>query len=381
MPPEFLQLIETYEGNRVNVHNIFGGEGRRIVPRNDPQYEARLARVLEFLADVQEGRRPVAQLREAMTTSDFPYLFGDALDRQMIAAYRAPLGPEYAWRDYCRIGQVKDFRPVKRFSFSGLTARLDQVKEKGEYPEEALDETPYSYAVRKYGRKTDVSWEAFVDDDLGAFRDIPAAFAQAAQNTEYYQFTSLWAANATLFSAGHGNKGTGALSEPNLIVGLAALDTQTDPAGAPIMINNKYLVVPPQLQVTARKLVKSVTLAYAGGAGAAPEGYPTINVLALLSLDIRVNPWLPLVDLTHGTTGWYLFGDPKDGAAVEFGFLRGYEDPQIFMKASNALRVGGGEATPFDGDFDNDDLWYKLRHVCGGTTLDYRYAYHSDGSA
>jgi hypothetical protein len=378
--PEFLQLLETYRGNAINVRTIFGGEGRRIVPHDDPQYQARLAEAVTFIADVMAGRRPVSQLREAMTTSDFPYLFGDALDRQLLAAYQAPLGPDYEWRDYCRIGTAPDFRTVKRFSLSGLTARLETVKEKGEYPLAALDETPYTYAVKKFGRLADVSWEAFVDDDLGAFKDIPNRFAQAAKNTEFYEFTNLWAANLTLFSAGHANLGHGVMSEANLIVGLGAMDAQTDPEGAPIMINKKYLVVPPQLQFAARKLVKSVTLVYAGGAGATPDSYPTINILALLNLEVRINPWLPLIDLTHGTTGWYLFADKADGAAVEMGFLKGYEQPQIFMKSSNAQRVGGGEVTPFDGNFEDDDIWYKLRAVCGGTTLDYRYAYMSDGT-
>jgi hypothetical protein len=379
--PEFLQLLETYHGAQISVQNIFGGEGRRVVPRDDPEYEHRLAEAINFIADIREGRRPVQQLREAMTTSDFPYLFGDALDRQMVAAYRAPLGPDYEWRNqYCHIGSVPDFRQVKRFSFSGLQSRMSEVKEKEAYSEAAQDEARYVYAVAKYGRKADISWEAFIDDDLGAFKSIPDAFAQAGKNTEFYEFTALWAANGTFFAAGHNNLGHGVLSEANLITGLGAMDAQTDPTGSPIMINKKYLVVPPQLQFTARKLVKSVTLVYAGGAGAAPDSYPTINILALLNLEVRINPWLPIVDASHGTTGWYLFADPADGVAVEFGYLRGYEDPQIFMKASNAMRVGGGEATPFDGDFDNDDVWYKVRCVCGGTTMDYRYAYMSDGT-
>ena len=377
---EFLELIETYRGNQVNVANIFGGEGRRIVPKNTPEYEARFAKALEFIADVQEGRRPVQQIREAMTTSDFPFLFGDALDRQMLAAYQAPLGPEYEWRDYCRIGTVPDFRTVKRFSFTGLTARLTKVGQKEEYPESARDEAKYEYAISKFGRKADIAWEAFIDDDLGAFRDIPAAFATAAKNTDFYEFSALWVANATLFSAGHSNKGTGVLNEANLGLAIQAMRSQKDPSGSPILIQPRYLVVGPSKEIAARKLLQSLVLTYAGGAGASPSAYPTANVVAQLGLVLKINPWIEIIDATNGATSWYLFADKANVAAVEMGFLRGYEDPQIFMKAANALRIGGGEVSPFDGDFDDDDIWYKLRHCNGGATLDYRGAYWSDGT-
>ncbi len=37
-----------------------------------------------------------------------------------------------------------------------------------------------------------------------------------------------------------------------------------------------------------------------------------------------------------------MFGEPSLGAAVEFAFLSGYEDPEICMKASDKVTLGGG---------------------------------------
>jgi len=48
------------------------------------------------------------------------------------------------------------------------------------------------------------------------------------------------------------------------------------------------------------------------------------------------------------------------------------------MKAPDAIKVGGG-ADVFAGSFATDDIEYKVRHVIGGTTLDYRYALASEG--
>jgi hypothetical protein len=51
-----------------------------------------------FVADDLEGRRPLHHLREAMTTSDFPLLFADILDRQLLANYEATVP---TWQNFC----------------------------------------------------------------------------------------------------------------------------------------------------------------------------------------------------------------------------------------------------------------------------------------
>jgi hypothetical protein len=56
-------------------------------------------------------------------------------------------------------------------------------------------------------------------------------------------------------------------------------------------------------------------------------------------------------------------------------FLRGYEAPEIVMKASDKITAGGGQLSPFSGDFDTDDIKYRVRAVMGGSRLDPRFAY------
>ena len=60
--------------------------------------------------------------------------------------------------------------------------------------------------------------------------------------------------------------------------------------------------------------------------------------------------------------------------------LRGHEEPEIFMKNPNAIKIGGGQ-DPFNGDFDYDSVEYKVRHVCGAAVADYRGSYASTGAA
>ena len=108
---------------------------------------------------------------------------------------------------------------------------------------------------------------------------------------------------------------------------------------------------------------------------------PTTNVIAQYGLQLIINPWIPIIVTTgtFGQTTWALFSDPAEIAAAEFGLLAGHESPELFMKASNQARVGGGVAGPMDGDFETDNIFYKVRHVLGGVTLSGRAGYASDG--
>src|SRR5690606_41289068 len=93
------------------------------------------------------------------------------------------------------------------------------------------------------------------------------------------------------------------------------------------------------------------------------------------------DPYIPVIDTTNGHTSWYLFSDPRRIHAAEYAYLRGYEQPQVFKRAPNAMRLGGGQV---EEDFDTDSTGYKVRHVVGGSHANaaggWRAAYWSDGS-
>jgi hypothetical protein len=97
-------------------------------------------------------------------------------------------------------------------------------------------------------------------------------------------------------------------------------------------------------------------------------------------LTLHVNPYLPVIDTTHGDTAWYIFPDPSEIFCMVLARLRGHEEPEIFMKNPNAIKIGGGQ-DPFNGDFDYDSVEYKVRHVCGAAVADYRGSYASTGAA
>jgi hypothetical protein len=167
------------------------------------------------------------------------------------------------------------------------------------------------------------------------------------------------------------------LTITNLQDACEAMAAFQDAGGEPILNRPKYLVVPPALEFTARAILTSATKMWidqAGGAAAVP--YPMANVIAQAGLVLVIDPYLPVIDTVNGATGWYLFADPSDISAIEFAHLAGHETPEICMKASDKVLVGGGAISPMSGDFDTDNILYRVRICAGACKLDWRATFY-----
>jgi len=327
------------------------------------------------------------RIKEALTTSDFPLLFGDVLDRQVLAAYKATAP---VWKAYSKQSTVKDFKTAYRYAITGGDGMLDRVAEKGEYLASDREESKYDLSVLKYGRQFDISYEALINDDLGALKDTPDRFARAAIRTEHTIVARLYANLTTnvahvnggpLYStvAGEVNEVAALLTIANLEAGVESMSGVLDAQGMPIMTRAKYLVAPPALEMTARQILTSSSKVWSDNAGG-PVAYPTNNVIAQYGLQLIVDPYLPAAATFNATNAsansqWYLFADPGECAALEVAHMSGHERPEICMKASDKVSVGGGAIGPLTGDFATDNVFYRVRLIFGGARLDWRATY------
>ena len=368
---ELMKLMEDWNGY-ATLSDVNKGEG----------YEQKLAETLDLLSNARglPTHKHQYLLREAMTTSDFPYLFGDVLDRQLLATYKA-VPP--VWKAFTRQSTVPRIYPQVggyRFQFHGGDQYLAEVAQKGEYLASDREEERYPISVKKYGRQFDISWETLINDDLGALKDTPNRFAMAAMRTEHRQVTTIYAsdvnthvANANLYQVGV-NAAATLLSINALEVGIQTMNMFTDEGGEPILATPKFLVVPPALEFTARQILTSATKNVATGVAGVP--YPTANVVANLGLTLIVDKYLPIVNTgADQHTQWYLFSDPSDIAAIEAAHLSGHERPEVCMKASDKVTVGGGAIGPMAGDFATDNVLYRVRLVFGAAPIDWRATY------
>jgi hypothetical protein len=328
-------------------------------------------------------------MKEAENTTDFPILFGTVLERQLLAKYQIAK-PD--WRNYIKTGTQNDFRKANLIGVYGLQSNLSEVAERGEYKGDNLKDGKVENVLKKYGRQFPLSWESLINDDLGAFADNAERLANAALRTEFYQATKLIAMSTgphtSLFGApithpidGQDvtNKGTAAFSADALGVAITAMRQFKDADGEPIIIEGFELVAPPALELAVYKALSPGSLIGFGG------GTNTVttseNVLMKMNITPHINPYLPIIDTTHGNTAWYLFARLSSGAAAQMNFLRGHENPEIVQKASDKVSVGGGAVSALEGDFDSDTVIWRVRHILGGTQVDPRFAYASDGTA
>jgi hypothetical protein len=399
-PTSALARLGEYAGGTADAatDRIYGTEGVRVSRRQrrneDPTYQRRFGSMMRLYEDVVAGDRYAAlRFQEAMSTSDFTNLFGDIIDRQLLAAYQTQ---PVQWDAIARRGRVRDFRTVKRFTLDGGEATLDAVKELAEYPMRSVADGAYSYKVGKYGDVIAVSWETLVNDDLDAMSQLPQKLGNAARRTEERFAATLFSGSggpdATFFSTAHKNiinptvVGSGSITNPPLSISavqlaMQVLGQQVDSDGGPIYVEGVVLVVPPALKVPAMNIVNAVEiLAASGGGDGTGNDQLRVNNWMTGGIRVVVNPWLPIINTTSGNTAWYLFADPSVGRpALEVGFLIGHETPELWVRSPNAMRVGGGPVAPEEGDFEHDAVQYRVRHVLGGVLMDPKSALSSTG--
>jgi hypothetical protein len=375
-----------------------GEDGMRRHRRGGPRPEGWASRLNEFQElwnrDGKWRHKTDAEwtvgLEESIGTDDFPEVFGDSLDRALLARYAGlgrPLDPIFMKKT------LKDFRTAKVFRIDGSVKRLQVVGEYGVYGETPRLESKYELLLKKYGKRFRFSFEAFKNDDLGIFDDVPADLAESAVNTEaWLQTATFWDANGPLdaffahATEGQGGVSSNALSVANLGAAAAAMRGNAsgfrNNEGEPFNNEPGFLVVGPALEYTARQILDSTEVEHVltGSTDVARAEFGKKNTVGTtLNLMLIVDPWIPVV-VTTGTlanTTWALFSRTVSPGA--FGRPQWSEAPELFMKGPDQSRVGGGATSPFDGSFESDDIQYKVRHGADTVALDPRGGWASDG--
>lgn len=369
--PELLQLMESWDGfNPVAATRI---------------NEAAVGRLIDLMGNTQ--RLPAFKqeylLREAITTADFPGLFGFVIERDIAARYQLA---KPNWRMFAKRGTLPNFNVAELHKVQGNDGLLGQVAEKAPYPLLAATNGHYHRQLQKWGAMFDISFEAVINDVLGAFGDIPQRFADAAIYTEGSLATMAVAQaagpNVLLYgapivdaadAANVTNLGALPLSIVNLEATIGLLAGQADSLGRPIGLDAAVLMVPPTLRIRAMQILNS---AYQIATTNAGVPLPSANVISQLNIQLCVNPLLPVIDTSANRNfTWYLFADPNVRPAVQVDFLRGQESPEVCMKASDKATTGGALMSPYSGDFATDNIMYRVRHIVGASRLDPRATY------
>ncbi len=369
-------------------------------------HTARVAEAARFMADVLGGQTPVyiyeevtkgfthpmqrrivestypLLIHESHSVSDFPLLMGDVMDRMMLAAFRERSG---AWRQYIREGRaLRDFRNVRRIKIDGGDGQYDKMTENGGLKYTSFDETGYVYAPDLYGKGFKFSFRNSVNDDLGAFEEIPNILGRGGRRTlAKFAAGLLFDTNgvsATLVSNGNGNRISGdpAFSIAALGTGLAQLAGFTDSEGEPITVEGVRLVHGPGIMVDVNNVLNQLTVDVTGSGGTSTQAV-RVNNWIVSGLTTVMEPYAPLI-ATNAPNAWALVADPNvNRPAAEVSGLAGFVEPQLFMKMSNTTNLSGAPQNGL-GDFYSMATEYKGLIGFGGTTMEPKSLVGSNGT-
>lgn len=288
--------------------------------------------------------------RALHTTSDFPLILGDAVGRELRRAYgTAPSGVQMLARQ----STARDFRAKRALQF-GEGPELKKVLEGGEFQQGTIEEAAETYSVETFGRIFSISRQALINDDLGAFTQIPAKLGNAARAFEAAQLVAKLIENPAMsdgnavFHADHGNLAAsgGALSITTLSAARNAMRRQKGLGGEPINAQPFAVVVPPEMETVAEQLLTQI------------NATNTEDVNPFGNLRLAVEPRLT------DTGAWYVAADPAVIDGLEYAYLEGAPGPQI------ETRQG----------FEVDGVQMKVRLDFGCGWTDWRGWYRNAGA-
>lgn len=303
------------------------------------------------------GAREQLLSRAFHSTSDFPFLFENALNRSLQARY-AMQAPTY--RAIARQRTYADFRDHTTIRVGDFPQLQPVGVEAGELVAGTFGEARERTRVIPYGVRVNLSRQMLVNDGLGGLQQVledrGAAVARFEDATFYAMLLSGGSNNGpTLLETGRqvfnatdgtlaGSAATIDIASVNLA--RAALLKRKSLNGADLELMPAVLLVGPDRFTVAQQLLAPI------------QAQQSSNV----------NPFSGLMDVvvTAKITGnaWYVFAAPSVAPCFEYGFLEGYEAPRFRIEEP----------------FGVQGTMLSLEHDFGCGAIDFRGGYRNAGA-
>ena len=254
--------------------------------------------------------------RAAHTTSDFPLLVSNAVNKTALDSYRAAESPI---KELCRKTTLRDFKTSTAMKL-GEMGELAEMQESGEFTATTRGETGETIELKTYGRRIDLSRNLIINDDLNLLGDTTRAFGEAAAQTEASLLVAQIISNPNMadgtpvFDASRENADTlaGRPSKDTLSAAREAMRLRTGTNGKTLIdAKPAYLLVGAELETDAEEILAAIQ----------PNNVGDVNVFSG-KLKLLVDPRLP-------PNFWYLFTDPARLAALRYAHLAGAEGVQV----------------------------------------------------
>jgi len=253
-------------------------------------------------------------------------ILSNVANKTMLAAYNAV---ESVVAQFSAETDVNDFKEVTRYRLTG-NGVFEKVGPDGELKHAGLSEQAFKNKVETFGRMISLTRQMMINDDLGAFLQIPRLIGRmSALKREEAVFELLLSNPSNFFDAANKNFLAGAdtaLSIDALTKAEQVFLDQTDSEGKPVLLSPSVLLVPSSLKVSAQVLMTETRVNEVTDTN---KPKPAVNPHAGKWNPVA-SPYLNAQGITGGSPkAWYLLANPADVAAIEIAYLRGKRTPTI----------------------------------------------------
>jgi len=278
------------------------------------------------------------QLRASgFSTVSLSGILGAVAYKSLMASF---LAVDQVAQRICSETDVSNFHTHTRYRLVQKGEFLE-VGADGEIKHGEFDETSYTNKIATYGQMIGLNRQQIINDDLGAFAQIPRLLGRkAALALQKAVFTLVLANTGDFFAAANSNYISGAdtvLQITSLTTAEQTFMDQTDEAGDPVVISPAILLVPTALKVTGQQLYSETRV---NELTTANKPKPANNPHAG-KWRVECSPYLSNSNLTgYSSTAWYLLANPADIACWEIAYLRGQRTPTIESDDADFHQLG-----------------------------------------
>ncbi len=261
-----------------------------------------------------------------------------------------------SWREVAQVRSVSDFKEVTAYRMTA-TLEYEEVGPAGTIHHGTLGQESYTLQAKTYAKMLALTRTDIINDDLGAFNDLRnrLGLGAAIKMNKVFWTAFLAAYNGAAFwTAARGNLVTTAsLAEAGLAKAVKAFREMAAPDGNMMNLEPDRILVPPDLEVTARKLYVSQEQRDT----TASTKFPTANIYYNKFRPVVVPELGNILYTGYSATTWYMLCDPAILACAIMCFLNGQESPTIESA---------------DTDFDTLGIQFRGYHDFGAGMSEYR---------
>jgi len=304
---------------------------------------------------------PGGDIEASFSTLSLPGILSNIANKFLLDSFNRV---EQVWREIAAIRNVRDFKQTTSYRL-GSDMVYEQIGPDGELKHGGLTEQSYTNQALTYGKMFSITRTNIINDDMGAFRDVPTMIGRGGGLKLNLVFWAAFLNNSAFWTAGNGSYIDGAATAFG-ISGLTLLEKlfldQTDPDGNPVSIDPAILLVPTAHKTEAELIMSS------------PEMRDTTTSKRSATRNPHAGKWKALCSrylsnstLTgYSSTAHYLLADPRDMPVIEVAFLNGKQEPTVETA---------------EADFNTLGIQMRGYHDFGVSLQEYRGGAKSKGTA